>query len=389
MEKKKRIIIVGLEIFVICAVMLVIVLAQKRKQNLIKLDIGDTKGATQNQNYWKMGVHNMAKGDDGYYYLQDSGEGMLLKKFDGKTAAVVCTKDGCTHDTDDCYARFTADYLKKTLYYYNGHIFMVRVEDSMAKLVQINNDGSERKDVADLVKNHGDATLSLVFNDNCVYVYDNTGTLGMDKDNTNIIREVNLTTGESSDVFTHESKNSAIINAKSYGNKLLFEEFQWSVDKRSLKMTMEHQLNYYDYNSGKTKELSKRNISDYYIDMESGKLYFFEVGKGLYVQNLNGKKVKCLYKADDTIQTATLSYDGQYIYMSNDGFKSTTKVSETTDKKILVVDKKGSLVNTLDVSNMDTVYFGDKNYLFGMKSGKLVYMEKSSIADNSQWKTAE
>lgn len=106
------------------------------------------------------------------------------------------------------------------------------------------------------------------------------------------------------------------------------------------------------------------------------------IDKGLYSRKLNENDGKLIYKADDSIVMAALSYDGKYIYMCNGGAGSATQITNFIDEKIFVLNPDGTLVNTieLDRRKMSNLYYGDDKYLFLGYSNKLSYIDKSSIS---------
>ena len=137
--------------------------------------------------------------------------------------------------------------------------------------------------------------------------------------------------------------------------------------------------------------ISDKNISDYYVDEDNGILLYFVIGKGLYSRKLNDTESTLLYKVDETIVRATMSYDGNYLYMSNSGAGSATDYSRRIERKIFVLKTDGTVVNTIALDkNSGTAYFGDDRYMFFAKTGgELVYIDKKDILGNYEFKKAE
>lgn len=75
------------------------------------------------------------------------------------------------------------------------------------------------------------------------------------------------------------------------------------------------------------------------------------ISKGLYSRKLNESKAELLYKADDTITMATISYDGKYIYMYNGGIGSLTNLREKITPVIYVLEPSGNVVNTIELDS--------------------------------------
>lgn len=317
-KKKLSIIIIGV---VICVAALSVVLVMVKGKKEKAIDIGKSSEETDEQSYWNPDIHSIAKSEEGYYFLTYDVDGTTLKYFDDATqrTIAVCAKPDCTHDNSDCYAFFSMDYLSSPVYYYKGYIYMVRVDGGMAKVVRIQKDGSKREDVADLFANDGVTSISMVFHDDCIYAYDHLGHTASDEVGKEVIKKIDLKTAQSEEAFSYEGKNAAISGARSFGDKLFFKILTYSLDRDKGEINESFLLYCYDYGTGNAEVISDKNISDYYVDTENGVLFYFVIGKGLYSRKLNGTDSSLLYKADETIVRATMSYDGNYLYMSNGG----------------------------------------------------------------------
>jgi hypothetical protein len=283
------------------------------------------------------------------------------------------------------------DYLSTPVYYYKGYIYMVRVDAGMAKVVRIQKDGSKREDVAELFANDGVTSISMVFHGDCIYAYDHLGHTASDEVGKEVIKKIDLKTGQSEEAFSYEGKNAAISGARSFGDKLFFKIFTYSLDRDKHEINESFLLYCYDYNTGEASMISDKNISDYYVDEDNGILFYFVIGKGLYSRKLNDTESTLLYKVDETIVRATMSYDGNYLYMSNGGAGSATDYSRKIERKIFVLKTDGTVVNTIALDkNSGTAYFGDDRYMFFAKTGgELVYIDKKDILGNYEFKKAE
>ena len=339
---------------------------------------------------WRTDGHRVAKAESGYYYLEwsDTDSTTMLMYLDDSTHKTipVCAKAECKHNSADCNAVLDSSYDNSPLHYYKGSLYVVKVEGGMAKLERIAKDGSSRENVADLFASD-DGTVSLVFHDDCVYAYDRIGHMGAveskDTDKVVIVK-AELANGKTSEVFSYEGANNAINEARSFGDKLFFLINHNSIDKETLTADVNYKLYCYDYATGSAELVSDKNISDYYVDTDNGILYYFVIDKGLYSRKLNENDGKLIYKADDSIVMAALSYDGKYIYMCNGGAGSATQITNFIDEKIFVLNPDGTLVNTieLDRRKMSNLYYGDDKYLFIGYSNKLSYIDKSNISSS-------
>lgn len=389
-KKKLSIIIIG-AVICVAALSAVLVMVKGKKEKAI--DIGKSSGETDERSYWNPDIHSIAKSEEGYYFLTYDVDGTTLKYFDDAThrTIAVCAKPDCTHDNSDCNAFFSMDYLSLPVYYYKGYIYMVRVDGGMAKVVRIQKDGSKREDVADLFANDGVTSISMVFHDDCIYAYDHLGHTASDEVGKEVIKKIELRTGQSEEAFSYEGKNAAISGARSFGDKLFFKILTYSLDEDKGEINESFLLYCYDYGTGNAEVISDKNISDYYVDTKNGVLFYFVIGKGLYSRKLNGTDSTLLYKADETIIRATMSYDGNYLYMSNGGAGSATDYSKKIERKIFVLKTDGTVVNTIALDkNSGTAYFGDEKYMFFAKTGgELVYIDKNNILGDCKFKKAE
>ncbi len=389
-KKKLSIIIIG-AVICVAALSAVLVMVKGKKEKTI--DIGKSSGETDEQSYWNPDIHSIAKSEEGYYFLTYDVDGTTLKYFEDAThrTIAVCAKPDCTHDNSDCNAFFSMDYLSSPVYYYKGYIYMVRVDGGMAKVVRIQKDGSKREDVADLFANDGVTSISMVFHDDCIYAYDHLGHTASDEVGKEVIKKIELRTGQSEEAFSYEGKNAAISGARSFGDKLFFKILTYSLDRDKGEINESFLLYCYDYGTGNAEVISDKNISDYYVDTENGVLFYFIIGKGLYSRKLNETDSSLLYKADETIVRATMSYDGNYLYMSNGGAGSATDYSKKIERKIFVLKTDGTVVNTIALDkNSGTAYFGDEKYMFFAKTGgELVYIDKNNILGDCKFKKAE
>ena len=99
--------------------------------------------------------------------------------------------------------------------------------------------------------------------------------------------------------------------------------------------------------------------------------YFCNWEKVCIQEKLNDTESTLLYKVDETIVRATMSYDGNYLYMSNGGAGSATDYSRKIARKIFVLKTDGTVVNTIALDkNSGTAYFGDDRYMFFCKNGR-------------------
>ena len=178
-KKKKIISVVIISLILIVMVMIILITKGNKKDKTINIgksiDVDD-------QSSWRADSHVVAVAESGYYFLDwdYTEDSITLKYFDESSHKTipVCAKAECMHNSAECNAKLEKNYLSSQLHYYKGNLYVVRVDSGMAKLVRIAKDGSFREEVAELFPNDNITSISLVFHDNCVYVYDHLGHTG-------------------------------------------------------------------------------------------------------------------------------------------------------------------------------------------------------------------
>ena len=222
---KKKMMITCTVVLVTAAVILGFVLKNQVRENpdknTVNVAIGQW-GTTQNesQNYWNPDNHAVAKGMGGYYFIQTTDGISKIAFFDETTqeAVPVCAKPECTHSDNTCNAYLcdmkqtgSALYLTDTIYCYNGYLYLIQCEGGMGKLVRIHTDGSARETIADLFANTGVSSISLVFHENDVYAYDDTGHAGQEEEAEEVIKKISLTDGTEQTVFSYTGTGASNI----------------------------------------------------------------------------------------------------------------------------------------------------------------------------------
>ena len=100
------------------------------------------------QSYWGTVAHNFAKGEGGYYYM-DNGDSYLMF-FDEETqeSYPLCALPNCQHNTTDCNAYVGTQkgtgYLMQTVYYYKDSLYLLNSEGF---LVRFSPDGAQREKI--------------------------------------------------------------------------------------------------------------------------------------------------------------------------------------------------------------------------------------------------
>lgn len=345
------------------------------------------KDTSDSQSYWTPGAHNFAKGEGGYYYTVMNNMEMYLMFFDVTThsSIPVCGKADCLHNSSSCNAYLSTEYLSSA-YYYDGHVYMIKRNNGMGVLTRISADGSIREEVAELFPNAGVTSIALVFHADYVYAYDHLGHTGSTTEATEVIKKISLKNKTTEVIYEHTGVGDCISGAKSFGDKLFFNVFNYQLDKTTLHQTINSQLYAYDYNTGNTETVSDDRVCDYFVDVDSNVIYYFVMGEGLYKCSLDEKNPSLIFPVSETMVFCTLSYDGKYLYLSNGGMGSVSDAGSKIDKIIYVVDTAGNIINTIKCDKNTFFYFGDSNYMFASMGNSYVYMDKSDIANTAEWK---
>jgi VCBS repeat-containing protein len=283
----------------------------------------------------------------------------------------------------------------ETVYYYKGNIYLL---NSKGELVRFSADGSQRESVAQVYEyGQGDTGTNLVFHDNAVYVYNINEHLGSSETYTETITRYLLDGKEKAVVVQYTGTSSAIMQAKCFGNQLTFlvSEVQKQTADGKILLSQEYKgLYVYRTDTGVAGKVIDEPVSGYCVDEKNSILYYFVKGKGLYSYDCNTKERKMLLEAEADNQMPELSFDGTYIYMDNSTWVSLAKRSgQEFEKKCIVLDKEGNVVNTIPCDRVSRIYFGDSQYIFANISQMISddikssygYINKSDITSASEW----
>lgn len=323
---KKKMLITCTVVLVTAAVILGFVLKNQVRENpdknTVNVAIGQW-GTTQNesQNYWNPDNHAVAKGMGGYYFIQTTDGISKIAFFDETTqeAVAVCTKPECTHSDNTCNAYLcdmkqtgSALYLTDTIYCYNGYLYLIQCEGGMGKLVRIHTDGSARETIADLFANTGVSSISLVFHENDVYAYDDTGHAGQEAEAEEVIKKISLTDGTEQTVFSYTGTGASIDRGRSFGDKLYFVIREYTKNKETKAVSSDYKgLFEYNFATGDTRKVIDADVCDYHADTENQTLFYFVQGTGLYAYDMTQGSNTLIYPAEDELIQCKMSYDGK------------------------------------------------------------------------------
>ena len=329
----------------------------------------------------------------GYYFIQTTDGISKIAFFDETTqeAVPVCAKPECTHSDNTCNAYLcdmkqtgSALYLTDTIYCYNGYLYLIQCEGGMGKLVRIHTDGSARETIADLFANTGVSSISLVFHENDVYAYDDTGHAGQEAEAEEVIKKISLTDGTEQTVFSYTGTGASIDRGRSFGDKLYFVIREYTKNKETKAVSSDYKgLFEYNFATGDTRKVIDADVCDYHADTENQTLFYFVQGTGLYAYDMTQGSNTLIYPAEDELIQCKMSYDGKNLYLFNNGAGRATETKTRLQRYCYVLDTKGNQIAKILCNGV--VYFGDTDYLFEENGDNLEYMKKENLSDKSEW----
>ena len=365
-------------------------------------DIEFAGNIEDSQPYWNSSaVHSVARGEYGYYYVTfGSGGRKILSYMDDETCELIplCNNAQCDHVNSDCPAVFS-DY-SEVVWYYKNHIYMIKFSsEGRAVLVQINPDGTDRKELFDIGSVPIDSAddYDLVFNNDCVYVYNNTGNCRLPETVQISIKRFSLDNKINEDIITSDEQSVLFNSVRAYGDKVFFTYSTTEFKKETKQNVMTGDGLYcYNESTGKTTKLIDKNISDYIIDTSDNIIYYYVINEGLYKYKIKDKEENLIYKEERNSTLCYISFDEDYIYLDNTRWCLFTRTADLT-RTLYVLDKDGNVINTIETRGR--VLFGDDRYkLFevGKKKEvkyaslfKLAYIKKSEINTADTWSESE
>ncbi len=359
------------------------------------------------QAYWNIYNHQVTSGENGYYYVElitnksnAMNNGMYIYYMDKRSEEVtlLCNKPECDHNNIECNAYLPLGYGYNQIYYYKGNIYVYRYhsDDGLVYLVQISEDGSQRKELFDIgigENTNESKPYCLTFYDDSVYIYVRQGGVSGIDNVTATIRRRSLDGKEDENIYEHTSIGAQVYGVKNYGNKIFFlVEEQTRPDKNSREIIFKRQgLFAYDCNTKNTENIIEGDICDYTIDTSNNVMYYYIVNDGLYKQKLSEKKPEKIYKFEDgKTNICQLSFDGKYVYMNNELYP-TFFMQKVSSYDLYIMDNNGTILNTIKTAGPFTTFFGDSEYLFSNSdaygNGELRFINKNDILTNADWNT--
>ena len=290
----------------------------------------------------------------------------------------VCAKPDCMHDNDECNACLNTCVIYN-IYYYNEYIYYMPIFNGMANLCRMDKSGSTTKILGELFPSDGSSSIHLAFLGDYAYAYDSGSHLGLDTEFTEKIVEVSLKNGERNEIYDVTGVSLAIKNVKGFGDGLYFNVQHSERSDENISISS-YGLYMYSQSEKNVSQISTENINDYYLS--DNYLYYFINRQGLYKSDIENQKTELIYKSNKAVDMCNISYDGRYLYISNGKYCDyLRKVLGNKEKKYIVIDTDGKVINEISCADSLEMLFGDDRYLFcmGMGEDQLMYMDKREI----------
>lgn len=296
---------------------------------------------------------------------------------------VLCNKPQCGHDGEECMAYISGSEFKSELYYYNSYIYMI---SSKGNLVQISADGTQRTDLGSICVLSGQDSVSMCFNDGYAYVSQEI-TGDIEGNVTVRLYRFNLDTGSSDKIYEETGYGIGINSLKTYGSDTFFLKTSVSKDDKGL-YSLEGK-GIFRIAGEDIECLLDKNVYSYCIDADNNKLYYSGLGDGtIYEYDLGSGKSESIYKSDNDTGYFYITFDGNYIWMDDEGYKSMAmyfnKQSSSLDYTIYQLGLDGKLIAKRTIPDEEKIFsimHGDsrKMFMFSSVNNRIVYIDKSNI----------
>ena len=280
----------------------------------------DSDKLDNTQSYFSESMHEVARCDSGYYYLNKcSASAKNIMFYDDKSgeSIVLCNKPQCEHNSEECMAYISGSEFKSKLYYYNSCIYMLSTKGN---LVQISADGTQRTDLGSICVMSDQDSVSVCFNDGYAYVSQEISG-DIEGNVTARLYRFNLDTGSSDVIYEETGYGIGINSLKTYGKDTFFIKTSVAKDDKGL-YSLEGK-GIYRITGDNTECVLDKNAYSYCIDADNNTMYYSGLGDGtVYACNLDSGKSESIYKSDNDTGYFYITFDGNYIWMDDEGYKS-------------------------------------------------------------------
>lgn len=191
-------------------------------------------------------------------------------------------------------------------------------------------------------------------------------------------------------IYTMSEQDSVIDAVKVYEDKVFFLVENITLKKgETVKQTTVKGLYCYDIVNNQVGEILDKNISDYSINTKDNVMYYYVINEGLYKYDCVSKEDKKIMSSDDTSALCQVSCDNNNVYLSNERWSVFARTLNITPY-LWVLDKEGTVLNTIETGNYYTYFGDDKNILFSYRAKKNnyynpAYIKKTDITTAETW----
>lgn len=346
----------------------------------------DSDKLDNTQSYFSESMHEVARCDSGYYYLNKcSASAKNIMFYDDKSgeSIVLCNKPQCEHNSEECMAYISGSEFKSKLYYYNSCIYMLSTKGN---LVQISADGTQRTDLGSICVMSDQDSVSVCFNDGYAYVSQEISG-DIEGNVTARLYRFNLDTGSSDVIYEETGYGIGINSLKTYGKDTFFIKTSVAKDDKGL-YSLEGK-GIYRITGDNTECVLDKNAYSYCIDADNNTMYYSGLGDGtVYACNLDSGKTESIYKSDNDTGYFYITFDGNYIWMDDEGYKNMAmyfnKQSNSLDYTLYQLDRDGMLVAKRTIPDEEKIFsimHGDSRrmFMFSFVNNRIVYIDKSNI----------
>jgi len=281
--------------------------------------------------------YGVTETEDAYYFLEQYDTSTLyIWDKASKQISPLCSKPDCTHSigSSNCNANVKEAW---QLYYYEGNLYTIAVEDSENEngqngekiiLRKISLDGSVKEDICTIAQcyitednNYSDNTFTvrgIVHRGYLYYLYNfGTGDGAVDVDyynnNSNILYRIKLDGSEEPECIhvLKECGNSSSLSMKGIGSYIYFVDTQWDSQGILYRLNTESmqleemgigKINSYAYAVLEDKIIYKENMLDTVLYS-----YTPETGEKTVFADMTGRK--------ENYKFGSFEYDGTYFYL--------------------------------------------------------------------------
>lgn len=320
--------------------------------------------------------------DKGAYYWKDS----LLYYYDLESdkETILCTKANCDHTDKACNAMFM-DY-DEMLLYYKGSLYMVEMENTeettKCYLAEVSEDGSTRTRITELFEVPNEEGVNYQAMIHRGYFYFAVAPSSYDKEKENALYRVQIKKNAKVEAVVTDTGYGVEYDMQGYGTKIYYQVTQNKDETRS---EFYSQLKAYDITNG---EITECDIPDFRRFLIVDKDVYYTTKDAIW-KKTDGKDPEKFYDLGSDM-LGDFKFDGNYFYFDN-LVDSQLKGTDKSERRIFVIDQKGSLVNELKVSGDLSIYGGDKERMFfeNYKDQSKVYLQWTSKFGEGQLKPEE